>query len=260
MGVLAAAGLVALDDFEDGVLRRDHFIAQDLALFLSTLPGLAVDLHSVETNIIRVEVLDHEEEDAPSILCLMLKEKNVLVSPQAGSHAIRVVIHRDIELAHTQAIKEAFHQVCSTLWRHSDRTSSSSSSLSMTSQADEGENQDTKRRTINVRQDDEKEATVLQLRSKQVKSEKYEEEEEDSQDLLLSVVEEEEDFEEEEYALAEVAAMSVSSRGFLVIFKASISSSSSAVSSRVEEGKEDRYLAVEVTPNSDPMSDGTITP
>lgn len=53
-GLLAAAGLQALDDFEKGMLKDDHDRALIIAKRLSELPGLNVDVQSVDTNIVLV--------------------------------------------------------------------------------------------------------------------------------------------------------------------------------------------------------------
>jgi threonine aldolase len=52
VGVLAAAGLVALEEMIDR-LAEDHANARLLAERLATLPGIALDLERVETNIVR---------------------------------------------------------------------------------------------------------------------------------------------------------------------------------------------------------------
>ena len=53
-GILAAAGLQALDDFERGMLNKDHERAIAIAEKLAELPGLTVDVDVVDTNIILV--------------------------------------------------------------------------------------------------------------------------------------------------------------------------------------------------------------
>src|SRR5919109_1489667 len=60
-GVLAAAGIVALERMVDR-LAADHANARRLAEAVAAMPGLSVDLDSVQTNIviIRVSRRDHE--------------------------------------------------------------------------------------------------------------------------------------------------------------------------------------------------------
>lgn len=52
--MLAAAGMQALDDFENGMLVKDHDRALYLAFRLADLPGLTVDVETVNTNIVLV--------------------------------------------------------------------------------------------------------------------------------------------------------------------------------------------------------------
>jgi threonine aldolase len=54
-GVLAAAGLVALDTMVER-LSEDHRTARLLAGGLAELPGCSVDLDRVETNIVRMTI------------------------------------------------------------------------------------------------------------------------------------------------------------------------------------------------------------
>jgi len=54
-GVIAAPGLVALRT-TIGRLTEDHQNARFLAEGIATIPGLEVNLESVQTNIVRVEV------------------------------------------------------------------------------------------------------------------------------------------------------------------------------------------------------------
>src|SRR5207244_1599166 len=54
VGVLAAAGLVALDEMIDR-LAEDHANARILADRIAPLPGIVLDLDRVETNIVRFD-------------------------------------------------------------------------------------------------------------------------------------------------------------------------------------------------------------
>ncbi len=72
-GVLAAAGLVALDTMVDR-LAEDHANARRLAEGLASLPGFNVDPSTIETNIVYVEL---EDGDGPG-LSARLKERGVL--------------------------------------------------------------------------------------------------------------------------------------------------------------------------------------
>jgi threonine aldolase len=72
-GVLAAAGLVALDTMVDR-LADDHANAKRLANGLADIPGFRVDPATIETNIVYVEL---EDGDGPG-LSARLKELGVL--------------------------------------------------------------------------------------------------------------------------------------------------------------------------------------
>ncbi len=72
-GVLAAAGLVALDTMVDR-LAEDHANTRRLAEGLASLPGFNVDPSTIETNIVYVEL---EDGDGPG-LSARLKERGVL--------------------------------------------------------------------------------------------------------------------------------------------------------------------------------------
>lgn len=47
VGVLAATGMVALDDFEKGILAADHGRAKALAEAINKLPGFQVSTESL---------------------------------------------------------------------------------------------------------------------------------------------------------------------------------------------------------------------
>ncbi len=65
VGILAAAGLQALDDFESGLLEEDHRKAKFLSEQLADLPGLLVNSNTVDTNIILVH-LEYPASDPTS--------------------------------------------------------------------------------------------------------------------------------------------------------------------------------------------------
>ncbi|SHE54619.1 L-threonine aldolase [Streptoalloteichus hindustanus] len=96
-GVLAAAGLVALDRIED--LATDHANAAALAAGLADL-GWPVDRPS--TNIVLAGVPD------AAVMSRRLAEAGVLAAPMNGS--IRFVTHRDVNRA---AIEDALRRVAS---------------------------------------------------------------------------------------------------------------------------------------------------
>ena len=91
-GVLAAAGLVALDTMIDR-LAEDHQNARRLAQGLANIDGLSVDPESIQSNIVFFDV--DEELGTAADLIAALKNQGVLVS-YPGKQSIRMVTHRHI--------------------------------------------------------------------------------------------------------------------------------------------------------------------
>lgn len=94
-GVLAAAGLVALEESPKG-LHRDHENARYLAEGLSRLPGIAIDPKKVVTNILIFGVTGTGRTAAD--ICAALAKQNILAG-STGKYAIRMVTHYDVDRA-----------------------------------------------------------------------------------------------------------------------------------------------------------------
>ncbi len=90
-GVLAAAGLIALEDGPKH-LHEDHANARLLAEALAHTEGVSIDLASVETNIV---VFRLQAGKGTADLTARLKARGVLAGA-FGPDAIRVVTHRDV--------------------------------------------------------------------------------------------------------------------------------------------------------------------
>jgi len=101
-GVLAAAGLIALEKMPAS-LHEDHANARLLAEALSHMEGVAIDLHSVETNIVIFHVTGNV---SASELVARLKERGILAST-IGPDAIRLVTHNDVSRGQCIAAAEA---------------------------------------------------------------------------------------------------------------------------------------------------------
>jgi threonine aldolase len=93
-GVLAAAGLIALER-GPARLREDHAHARLLAEALAKMEGVAIDVDSVETNIVIFRLT--EERSAPEVVA-RLKARGILASA-FGPDAIRLVTHMDVDRA-----------------------------------------------------------------------------------------------------------------------------------------------------------------
>lgn len=112
-GVLAAAGMAALDDFAAGVLAADHRRAAALAQALAAVPGLLVDPLTVQTNIVIVQLTASTSSEA---FVELLRAKGVRALPR-GPRALRLVLHRDVsdeDCAHAaEVFKEVAMALCS---------------------------------------------------------------------------------------------------------------------------------------------------
>ena len=89
-GILAAAGIVALDSMVDR-LADDHANARRLAQGLAVMPGISLDPDSIQTNLVIFEVTNRPATE----LIDALKEHGLLVS-YADGQRIRMVTHYGI--------------------------------------------------------------------------------------------------------------------------------------------------------------------
>ena len=92
VGVLAAAGLVALEESPKG-LARDHELARHLAEALAAVPGVEVHPAKVRTNIVMFDVDDRRTGEA---VCQLLRGHGVLASAY-GPQLVRMVTHYDVD-------------------------------------------------------------------------------------------------------------------------------------------------------------------
>jgi threonine aldolase len=120
-GVLAAAGLVGLADFEKGILKEDHRKATVLVESLKTMQQYHI-YGPIDTNIVFIELLpcplycdflsslfpsSNQQEFNSELLVEKMKEKGILVSAWAPN-LIRVVFHRDISYNDMERIIQCF--------------------------------------------------------------------------------------------------------------------------------------------------------
>ena len=91
-GVLAAAGLVALDSMIER-LADDHANANRLAQGLANIEGLTLDANSIQSNIVIFDV--NASVGTASQLITALEQEGVQVS-SPGPQSIRMVTHRHI--------------------------------------------------------------------------------------------------------------------------------------------------------------------
>jgi threonine aldolase len=111
-GIIAAAGIVALERMVDR-LAEDHTNARTLAEGVAKLPGLSVDLASVQTNIVIFRV-EHGATSASAAAtaelvagCAARKVKIHAI----GLDSIRCVTHKDIDAEDIGRTLDAFAEI-----------------------------------------------------------------------------------------------------------------------------------------------------
>jgi len=112
VGVIAAAGIVALETMVDR-LAEDHANARTLAQGLAALPGLSVDLASVQTNIVivRVERGDRARSVAATEGLVGGCGARKVKIHAMGPTAIRCVTHKDVDGEDIARALDAFREV-----------------------------------------------------------------------------------------------------------------------------------------------------
>jgi threonine aldolase len=122
-GILAAAGLVALDDFERGVLRDDHRKAAELVRGISDIPNFE-PYNPIETNIVFIKIhplclppnpnsqsiLQRIRDVTADTMVEKMKEKGVFISAWAPD-LIRLVFHRDLNDEDVSIIINGFRDI-----------------------------------------------------------------------------------------------------------------------------------------------------
>jgi threonine aldolase len=111
-GVLAAAGLVSLERMVDR-LAEDHVNAATLAQAVAAMPGLAVDLASVQTNIviIRVDRGDRPRSRAATEELVKGCAARKVKIHAMGPSAIRCVTHKDVDAEDIRRAVDAFREL-----------------------------------------------------------------------------------------------------------------------------------------------------
>ena len=119
-GVLAAAGLIALDDMPRR-LHEDHANAKRIASRLAELPGVAIEPGAVQTNIVIFDISGTGIESGE--FSAMLKERGVLANGVAPT-LMRIVTHMDVTESMCVTAVDAIREIV-TGGRAQTKTSSS---------------------------------------------------------------------------------------------------------------------------------------
>ena len=114
-GVIAAAGIVSLERMVDR-LADDHANARTLAEGVAKLPGIKIDLASVQTNIVIFSigaVGKRSAEAATKELVQSCAARKVKVHA-IGPTAIRCVTHKDVDAEDVERALAAFKEITAT--------------------------------------------------------------------------------------------------------------------------------------------------
>lgn len=104
-GILAAAGIVALEKMVSR-LAEDHANAKIIAEALSRIPGLAIDMKSVQTNMVIVDT--HGLGITGDEFAALMKGYGVLFNV-AFPYRVRIVTHHDVS---RQDCQEGIRRIC----------------------------------------------------------------------------------------------------------------------------------------------------
>jgi threonine aldolase len=106
-GVLAAAGLIALDSMVDR-LAEDHANARTLAEGLAELPGVSCDLSRVQTNLVYFDLAKKSAAEFTDAC-----RRRGLLSEATGRQRVRFVTHYGITAANVQSALQICEEVLS---------------------------------------------------------------------------------------------------------------------------------------------------
>ena len=114
IGMLGAAGLKALDDFEAGILAIDHTHCQRIAdaFYWKYDVWCEID-EKIDTNIlfIKIKKIENAKIDYnASKIANMFRKKNIIVSIWSPT-LLRMVFHRDLTEKDIEHIEEAVHSI-----------------------------------------------------------------------------------------------------------------------------------------------------
>lgn len=109
VGILAAAGIYALDHHLER-LAEDHANAKLLAENLLTINSVRINLETVQTNIVILDIA--ATRTTPAVATEKLAREGVLVAP-FGKTTLRAVTHLDVDRQAIQRASEVFRSLLS---------------------------------------------------------------------------------------------------------------------------------------------------
>jgi len=108
VGIIAAGALYAVENYIDK-LKDDHAHARLLAETLASLPGLEIDLSSVQTNIVMIDIQEDSKYSASQIVD-KLRAKGILLL-EIGPNRLRAVTHLDVPKEGIKKTIEIFQEM-----------------------------------------------------------------------------------------------------------------------------------------------------
>lgn len=108
-GIIAAGAYYAVQN-NINRLREDHEKAQSFAKEVSAIPVLSIDMESVQTNIVLIDV--QQTGKSPNEIIALLKENGVLLSGGTFT-TVRAVMHMDVSLDDVHRAAEKFKHLFS---------------------------------------------------------------------------------------------------------------------------------------------------
>jgi threonine aldolase len=110
-GVLAACGIISIRDMTKR-LHEDHANARFLAERLSELPGVGIDMETVQTNMVMLTYRGPRGRDAEWLRsALAARGVLALTLPMAGPPRLRLVTHHDASRANCGRALRAFRKI-----------------------------------------------------------------------------------------------------------------------------------------------------
>ena len=113
VGIIGAMGLVALDNFDDGIILNDHNRCKKIADTIGLLQSFQLK-YTVITNIIFIDILSYDKswkkECVSSEIALLFKKRGILVSAWSPQ-ILRLVIHKDINDSNVNYIIKVFTEI-----------------------------------------------------------------------------------------------------------------------------------------------------